>query len=158
MRWWGIIALFVTLSVTAAPFPKDKITIGRVEWVQLPDAKLRFRARIDTGAKTSSLHATGVEEVTKNGSQWVKFRVIDENGKEIELVRKVQSTQKVANPTGFSSTRYVIREKVVLGKVIREINVNLNDRGHMDYKFLVGRNLLMGHFVVDVARSHVMGD
>jgi len=74
------------------------------------------------------------------------------------LTRKVESTQRVANAGGFSGRRYVIREKVKLGSVTREISINLNDRDKMVYKFLVGRNFLLGHFAVDVARSHVMGD
>jgi hypothetical protein len=76
----------------------------------------------------------------------------------IELTRKVDTTQKVSNTAGFVSKRYVVREKIKMGKIEREILLNLNDRSRMDYKFLVGRNLLLGRFVVDVARSHVLGD
>ena len=155
-------AVFIILlglsSLASAQILKEKQLIGRVEWIELPDLKLKFRARIDTGAKTSSIHAEGVEEVKRDGETWVKFRLKDSAGKEFELTRKVESTQKVSNPGGFTGTRYVIREKVKLGKVVREIAVNLNDRDKMSYKFLVGRNFLLGHFTVDVARSHVMGD
>lgn len=124
----------------------------------MPDLKIRLRARIDSGAKTSSLHAEGVEEFQRDGTTWVKFRIRDNQGKSIELTRKVSSTIKVSNAGGFSGKRYVIREKVKLGSVVREITVNLNNRTKMEYLFLVGRNFLMGHFIIDVARSHVMGD
>ena len=139
-------------------FLKEKITIGWLEWVELPDLKLRMRARIDSGAKTCSLHADNVEEFQREGVLWVKFKVQDAQNKTVELTRKVESTIRVSNAGGFSGKRYVVREKVKLGSVVREISVNLNDRGKMEYRFLVGRNFLIGHFIVDVARSHVAGD
>lgn len=160
-RWILGALFFITLigvKESKAQFLKEKIVIGRVEWIELPDLKIRLRARIDSGAKTSSLHAEGVEEFQRDGTTWVKFRIRDNQGKSIELTRKVSSTIKVSNAGGFSGKRYVIREKVKLGSVVREITVNLNNRTKMEYLFLVGRNFLMGHFIIDVARSHVMGD
>jgi len=137
---------------------KEKILIGRIEWVQIPDLQIKHRARIDTGAKTSSLHAVNIEEVDQRGELFVKFQTVDDEGKIVELVRKVDTTQKVSNTAGFVSKRYVIKEKIKLGKFEKEILINLNDRSKMEYKFLVGRNLLLGRFIVDVARSHVLGD
>jgi len=162
MRFWlltaFILASFGAVRTADAQFLKDKIVIGRVEWIELPELKLRLRARIDSGAKTTSLHAENVEEFQRDGSTWVKFRIRDEQGKTMELTRKVSSTIKVSNAGGFSGKRYVIREKVKLGSVTRDITVNLNDRTKMEYRFLVGRNFLLGHFIIDVARSHVTGD
>lgn len=154
----AFLLLALLTGPASAQFLKDKITIGRVEWVELPELKLRLRARIDSGAKTTSLHAENVEEFTRDGVTWVKFRIRDEKDKLLELTRKVASTVRVSNAGGFSGKRYVVREKVKLGSVTREISVNLNDRTKMEYRFLVGRNFLMGHFVIDVARSHVTGD
>lgn len=162
MRYWLLSAFLLLTGLSGRPahaqFLKDKITIGRVEWIELPDLKLRLRARIDSGAKTTSLHAEGVEEFQREGATWVKFRIRDGQGKSLELTRKVAATIKVSNAGGFSGKRYVVREKVKLGSVTREIMLNLNDRTKMEYLFLVGRNFLMGHFVIDVARSHVTGD
>jgi hypothetical protein len=70
----------------------------------------------------------------------------------------VDTIQRVSNTAGFISRRYVIKEKVKMGNIEREVLINLNDRSKMVYKFLVGRNLLLGRFIVDVARSHVLGD
>lgn len=137
---------------------KEKVLIGRIEWVSLPELRLKHKARIDTGAKTTSMHAVNIEEVEQRGELFVKFQTVDSEGKTIEVVRKVDTTQKVSNTSGFVSKRYVIKEKVKIGNIEREININLNDRSKMDYKFLVGRNLLLGRFIVDVARSHVLGD
>jgi len=137
---------------------KEKVLIGRVEWVSLPELKIKHKARIDTGAKTTSLHAVNIEEVEQRGELFVKFQTVDNEGKIVEIVRKVDTTQKVSNTAGFVSKRYVIKEKIKMGNIEREVLVNLNDRSKMDYKFLVGRNLLLGRFIVDVARSHVLGD
>lgn len=137
---------------------KEKILIGRIEWVTLPELKIKHKARIDTGAKTTSMHAVNIEEVEQRGELFVKFQTVDDDGKKVEVVRKVDMTQKVSNTSGSASKRYVIKEKIKLGNIEREVLVNLNDRTKMDYKFLVGRNLLLGRFIVDVARSHVLGD
>lgn len=158
-----IIFLFLLLfagisSPSFAQLLKEKVLIGRVEWVELPDLKIKLKARIDTGAKTTSLHATNIEEVEQRGELFVKFQTQDLEGKTIQVVRKVETTQKVSNTAGFVSKRYVIKEKLKMGSIEREVSINLNDRSKMDYKFLVGRNLLLGRFIVDVARSHVLGD
>jgi hypothetical protein len=137
---------------------KEKVLIGRVEWAELPEIKVKLKARIDTGAKTTSLHAVNIEEVQQRGELFVKFQTVDTEGKQIEVIRKVYATQKVSNTAGFVSKRYVIKEKVKMGGIEKEISINLNERSGMDYKFLIGRNLLLGRFIVDVARSHVLGD
>jgi hypothetical protein len=137
---------------------KEKVLIGRVEWVELPEFKVKQRARIDTGAKTTSMHAVNIEEVQQRGELYVKFQTLDADGKNVEVVRKVDTTQKVSNTGGVVSRRYVIKEKIKIGNIEREVLINLNDRSKMEYKFLVGRNLLLGRFIVDVARSHVLGD
>jgi hypothetical protein len=152
-----ICLLIGTVSVHAQLL-KEKVLIGRIEWVNLPEIKIRLKSRIDTGAKTTSMHAVNIEEVEQRGELFVKFQTFNVEGKTVEVVRKVTSTQKVSNTSGFVSKRYVIKEKIKLGNIEREVNINLNDRSKMDYKFLVGRNLLLGRFIVDVARSHVLGD
>ena len=158
-------ALFLILFFILGSLPdshaqllKEKVLIGRIEWVSLPELKVKHKARIDTGAKTTSMHAVNIEEVEQRGELFVKFQTVDDEGKTVEVVRKVDTTQRVSNTAGFVSKRYVIKEKIKMGKIEREVLVNLNDRSKMDYKFLVGRNLLLGRFIVDVARSHVLGD
>ncbi len=150
--------LFFITETSEAQLLKEKVLIGRVEWVDLPELKLKHKARIDSGAKTTSLHAVNIEEVEQRGELFVKFQTVDLDGKKVDLLRKVDTTQRVSNTAGLVSKRYVIKEKVKMGSIEREILINLNDRSGMDYKFLVGRNLLLGRFIVDVARSHVLGD
>lgn len=153
-----IAVMLATVHDSHAQLLKEKVLIGRVEWVELPEFKVKQRARIDTGAKTTSMHAMNITEVQQQGDLYVKFQTENSEGKTIEVTRKVDTTQRVANTAGFITKRYVIKEKVKLGGIEKEILVNLNDRSKMEYKFLVGRNLLLGRFIVDVARSHVLGD
>lgn len=153
---FGLILSFSTTSY--AQLLKEKVLIGRVEWVSLPDFKIKQKARIDTGAKTTSMHAINIEEVEQRGELFVKFQTFDSENKVVELVRKVDTTQRVSNTSGFVSRRYVIKEKIKMGSIEREVLINLNDRSKMEYKFLIGRNVLLGRFIVDVARSHVLGD
>lgn len=154
-----ILGTFLWLQAPAfAQLLKEKVLIGRVEWVNLPELKVKHKARIDTGAKTTSMHAVNIEEVQQRGELFVKFQSVDSEGKTVELVRKVGTMQRVSNTSGFVSRRYVIKEKIRMGSIEREVMVNLNDRSKMEYKFLVGRNVLLGRFIVDVARSHVLGD
>jgi hypothetical protein len=154
-----LLGLILNLSSPVqAQLLKEKVLIGRVEWVNFPELKIKLKARVDSGAKTSSMHAVKIEEVEQRGELYVKFQTVDEEGKVVELFRKVGTTQKVSNTSGSVSSRYVIKEKIKLGNIEREISINLNDRSSMDYKFLIGRNVLLGRFIVDVARSHVLGD
>lgn len=159
-----VLLLFLALLLGSSGHPlhaqllKEKVLIGRVEWVHLPGLNVKHRSRIDTGAKTTSMHASKIEEVQQGNELFIKFQTIDGEGNTVDVLRKVDSTQKVANAGGLVTKRYVIKEKVKLGNIEREIMINLNDRTKMEYKFLVGRNLLLGRFIVDVARSHVLGD
>ena len=158
MALFFVLCFGLNCSPVFAQLLKEKVLIGRVEWVELPDVKIKHKARIDSGAKTTSMHAVNIEEVDQRGELFVKFQTLDSENKVVEVVRKVDTIQKVSNTSGFVSRRYVIKEKVKMGNIEREVLINLNDRSKMDYKFLVGRNLLLGRFIVDVARSHVLGD
>lgn len=161
MRFLSLIFLlfiFLTPLSSSAQLLKEKVLVGRIEWIQIPELKLKFRARVDTGAKTNSMHAVNIEEVDQRGELFIKFQSVDMEGKPIELLRKVDTTQRVSNTSGGITKRYVIKEKIKIGNIELETLVNLNDRTGMEYKFLIGRNLLLGRFLVDVARSHVLGD
>lgn len=137
-------------------YPKP--LVGRVEWIDMPEFQLRIRSRIDTGAKSCSLHATNIVPEKEGDSIFVSYDTVGNDGKPMRLRSKVLYESKVTSTNGKSESRYVIRTKVKLGKVSETVNVNLNDRTNLTYNFLVGRNLLMGNFVVDVSSSHILGD
>ncbi|MFW7377235.1 MAG: ATP-dependent zinc protease [Oligoflexus sp.] len=137
---------------------KAKTFLGRVEWVKFKEPDFELQARIDTGAKTSSLHAINIREQQVNGELFVQFEALDQDDKRHTLVRRVVTKTNVKNASGETSRRYVIRERINLGGRIHDINVNLNDRNDLRYRFLIGRNLLIGNYLVDVSKSHLLGD
>ena len=142
------------MMMTLPGLAKSKQVIGRVEEVSFPDLKMAFEARIDTGARTCSLHVVN-EKVTQEGKEkYIEFDTEDRNGKKFHIKSRVYRTANVRSTNGEVSTRYVIREKVTLGGVTRLVNITLNDRTELRYNFLVGRNFLRGKFLVDVSLSH----
>lgn len=143
------------IVITKEVLPKP--IVGRVEWISIPGSSLRLEARIDTGAKTSSLHAENIQEKQLGPDLYVEFQTKDESGQAVLLSGKVILQTKVTSANGLTEKRYVIRKRVRIGNTEETININLNDRSELDYKFLVGRNLLMGHYLVDVSKSHVLG-
>jgi len=136
---------------------KQKIILGRIEWVRVGDANIPMQARVDTGAKTTSIHATNIKEEMINGVTHVRFDTYDDEGNIHTLLRPILSQQKVISTSGKTNRRYVIREKILIGGTIYDISVNLHNRGKLKYNFLIGRNLLIGRFIVDVSLSYVFG-
>lgn len=134
----------------------QKIIIGRVEWVKTNDPEVLFRARIDTGAQTCSIHAEKIKEVSKEGVPYVEFVTIDEVGERHTFLKKIIKTTVVKSTSGTSEKRYVIRLDILFGGRQISTNVNLNNRTHLKHNFLVGRNLLLGDYIVDVSQSRVL--
>lgn len=134
-----------------------KPIVGRVEWVEFPNWKLKLRARVDTGAKSCSIHAVNIEKVTENGEVFVLFDTfVDE--KPVRLKSKFVKEAKVTSTSGVSENRIIISEMMKMGKYKEEVIINLNDRTNLTYPILIGRNYLMGKFLVDVSLSHALGD
>lgn len=134
----------------------QKIVIGRVEWVKTIDPEILFRARIDTGAQTCSIHAEKIKEVSKEGVPHVEFVTIDETGERHTLLKKIVKTTIVKSTSGSSEKRFVIRLDIIFGGRQITTNVNLNNRTHLKHNFLVGRNLLLGDYIVDVSQSRLL--
>lgn len=135
----------------------EKIVIGRIEWIYFNDPKMKIRARVDTGAQTCSIHAENVQEKMIEGEKFVQFESEDFQGKKHVFLKRVIDSTLVRSSTGESNRRYVVRMSLTLGSKEYEINVNLNDRSSLRYNFLIGRNLLMGNYIVDVSQSRLLG-
>lgn len=134
----------------------QKLIIGRVEWVKTTDPEILFRARIDTGAQTCSIHAEKVKEVSKEGVPYVEFVTVDENGERHSMLKKIVKTTIVKSTSGASEKRYVVKLDILFGERQISTNVNLNNRTHLKHNFLVGRNLLLGDYIVDVSQSRLL--
>lgn len=142
-----IVVYLGALGPACAGRPPGPRVIGAVETLTVVDAGLRFRARIDTGAGASSIHATGIR---LDGSL-VHFVLENERGERRALTAPVVDVAQVRTAQGVDVRPRVVLRLRLLG-VEKAVRVSLRDRSAMQDKLLVGRDFLAGDFVVDVAR------
>jgi len=139
-------------SKSSAP---EKLIVGEVEYVAIPGLDTVFRARIDTGAKASSIHAVDVATFERDGKPWVRFTIKNpEKNLERELEMEVSRTARIKQQGEDSERRHSVTLVVTLGDITREIDVNLADRSNFEYPLLIGRDFLKGSAVVDVAQQY----
>ena len=152
-----IAAVGLTFQVGATASTKDQAKpdperMGFVEWVVMKDTGLRMKARLDTGAKTSSLHATDIEGFEKDGGDWVRFRLpLDDHndidspenkGIVLEFERPVERTVLIKRKGAPSQQRYVVRMEFCIAGKIHETQFSLTDRGRFTYPALLGRRFM----------------
>ncbi len=134
---------------------EDKLVIGEVEMLTLPGIyDSPIRARIDTGAETSSLHVSGSRIFERDGERWVAFTVPLEDGTEMALERPLIRSVLIKQKNSQESMRRpVIMMKVRLGSLERIIEINLADREGFEFPALIGRNFLKDIAIVDVGHT-----
>jgi len=141
--------------------PPKRKTIGWREWVALPDLGIReIKAKVDTGADNSSLHAFDIERYEEHGLTMVRFKIHPRQRKRkpsIDCAAEVVGERKVKNPGGRSEVRPVIRTRLLVAGEEIEALVNLTTRDEMTFRMLLGRRTLRKKFVIDPGRSY-LGD
>ncbi len=136
----------------------DKLVVGETARITVAEAGLEFLARIDTGARVTSIHALdieiegGAENKRANKGKPVTFRVINADGGERVLESTIVDVASVRNAQG-TEYRYVVELTLVWEGFEKPVQVNLRDRSAMTYKLLIGRNWLANDFLVDVDRG-----
>lgn len=140
----------------------DKSEIGWKEWVALPELGIpAIKAKIDTGARTSTLHAFQVEETRVNGQKNVRFRIHPLRNRDdivLECEAPVLDRRLVRDSGGHEEERYVIAADIVLGENKWPIEITLTNRDDMLFRMLLGRSaMVQGGLMVDPARSYVQG-
>jgi hypothetical protein len=133
--------------------------IGWREWVQIPDLEVFvIKAKVDTGAATSSLHAFRLERFEKNGLPYVRFEVHPRQRSRrpsIECEAPVVKETAVRNPGGRTELRPVIASTLVIaGQPVKAL-INLTGRDEMGFRLLLGRRTLRNRFVVDPGKSYL---
>tara|TARA_B100000085_G_scaffold275788_1_gene294089 strand:+ start:29 stop:1429 length:1401 start_codon:yes stop_codon:yes gene_type:complete len=140
----------------------NKLIVGSEEWCSLPGLGLpAIKARVDSGAATSSLHAFNIVPFQRDGELWISFEVHPLQNDRSVVVRHeapVLEQRSVRNTSGISENRYVIREELVLGEQRWPIELTLTNRDAMGYRMLLGREAMVGRVLVDPEESHQLGD
>ena len=146
-------------SHSQLPETLKTIIVGWREWVSLPELGLPIiKAKIDTGAKTSCLHAFSVEPYTKDNTKWVRFGIHPHQGdidSEIYCEAKVIDERFVTNSGGCKEMRYVISTQLVLGDQQWPIEITLTNRDTMQFRMLLGRTA-MRNIIVNPKKSFLL--
>ena len=143
---------------TEAIAPIDKLIIGSEELILLSNLQEKYKARIDTGATTSSLNATDIVEFERDGIKWVRFNFSQAINNEAQIIEaKVARTILIRQANNSEPTRRPIIElPVQLGDIKMLTEFTLADRSHMTFPVLLGRTFLKDIVMVDVARTYTI--
>lgn len=136
----------------------DKTIFGRLEWIYISTTKSNYKARIDTGAATSSINATKIERFERDGKKWVRFDLNRADGLDPQTVEaKIERFVKIlqSNDPDTTTSRPVIRLNVRIGDIIHKTEFTLTDRSHMLYPVLIGRSFLQDVVLVDVSKKYI---
>lgn len=140
----------------------EKQVIGWREWLAIPELQVtKIKAKVDTGARSSSLHAFDMQSFTRDGDDWIRFSIhpLQDDSK---LTHRVEAPmidrRKVRPSTGEAKIRPVIEARVALGDCVWPIEITLVRRDMMGFRMLLGRQALRGRYVVDAGRSFVAGE
>jgi hypothetical protein len=138
---------------------KEKRVVGWREWLALPDMGIRLiKAKVDTGARTSSLHAEETEYFRRHGKDHVRFIVHPKQRSKrgaVEVRATVTDMRRVRSSNGAVEIRPVIETTLDVGGTLWPIEVTLTRRDVMGFRMLLGRQALKGYAVVDPGRSYV---
>lgn len=137
----------------AAVVPKkektQKTIIGEVEPVRLIPGDVIVNARIDTGAKTTSINAVDIQAFERDGKKWVRFRLA-KSEKAFVVEKPVVREVQIKRHGEESQNRYVVKMRIILGDRSQVVEVSLTDRSKFEHKVLIGRNFLRDIYIVDV--------
>lgn len=134
---------------------------GWREWVSLPGLGVPWvKAKLDTGARTSAIHAFDLEEFEKDGERWVRYSVHPWQKSDADAVgteSRVEDVREVRSSSGYAEERFVVSMDIRLLARTITAEVTLSRRDEMGFRMLVGRQALRQGFAVDPGRSYLGG-
>lgn len=140
---------------------QEKVIVGSEEWCSFPSIGIpTIKARVDSGAKTSALHAINIAPFIKNEENWVKFDInpIQNNNKTIiHCESKLVDKRVVKSSSGFREQRYVIGAELEIGGKKWTIEITLTNRDSMGFRMLLGREAMSGRVLVDPEEKYLLG-
>lgn len=140
---------------------QDKVVVGSEEWCSFPSLGIpTIKARVDSGAKTSALHAINIAPFIKDGKNWVKFD-INPIQNDVKTIIHCESPlidkRIVKSSSGFREQRYVIKIDVKIGSIHWPIEITLTNRDSMGFRMLLGREAMSGRVLVDPEKVYLLG-
>lgn len=139
---------------------QNKVILGSEEWFSFPDLAIpAIKARVDSGAKTSALHAVNITPFIKDESNWVRFDInpIQKNQKTvIHCEAPLVDKRIVKSSSGFREQRYVIQTTLDIGADSWPIEMTLTNRDSMGFRMLLGREAMSGRALVDPEQSYLL--
>lgn len=139
----------------------DRRIVGWREWVSLPALGIdAIKAKLDTGAKTSALHAWDQERHDVDGRPWVRFRAHPfehDDDSAVHCAAPLTDCRWVTNSGGNRERRYVITTIIGIGGASWDIELTLTSRDEMGFRMLIGREAMRGRLVVDPTQSFRTG-
>jgi hypothetical protein len=137
----------------------ELIAVGWREWVRLPQLGIRrIKAKIDTGARSSALHAFHVDVFDKDGERWVRFKIHPKQYRtDLEQVceSRIKDERIVSDSSGHKEARFVIETELEMAGASWPIEITLTARDDMRFRMLLGRTALNGRMIVNPARSYL---
>ncbi len=134
----------------------ELLRAGWVEKAVLYPKGIVLHAKLDTGAKTSSLHASDPEFITRDGKEWARISVTNRKIETVIIEAPVVRNVKIKRHFGDSQARQVVLLDLCIGNVRKTEEVNLVDRTGLNYQLLIGRNFLEGSFLVDSGATYML--
>ncbi|GAA3731099.1 MULTISPECIES: 30S ribosomal protein S6--L-glutamate ligase [Flavobacterium] len=140
---------------------QNKVILGSEEWCAFPELGIpTIKARVDSGAKTSAMHALNIAPFIKNDANWVKFDInpIQNNIKTvIHCEAPLVDKRIVKSSSGFREHRYVIQTSLKIGDTKWPIEMTLTNRDSMGFRMLLGREAMSGRVLVDPEQKYLLG-
>lgn len=138
----------------------EKMIVGSLESCSLPELELcNIEVRVDTGAKTSSLHVDNLKNITEGGKPWVTFDIHPDSHNVDDVIKcrhLLYDVRNIKSSNGASEKRYVIKTKLTLGDKTWPIEITLTDRSDMSYLMLLGRQGMSDFVLVDPSKTFLL--
>lgn len=137
---------------------KNKILVGWQEWCSMPYLGVKYiKAKVDTGAKTSALHAFNIKEFIKNQKKYISFEIHPlQNNDHIRIKAEAEVIDEryITSSNGHKEKRYVISTELNLGDEKYNIELTLTNRDALRFRMLLGRDALKRHCIVDPSKKN----